>query len=150
MLIEEIAQLDEVFYMNYDMFGWIEPSGKVHLATPKQAASKKDYFHYEMIRDLKVGGMDKALRRGWVRWFCDDNALYMETQSENPSVIATIQKGVKSIEKLATKPSKLKHFMGSDSPIIIASYHVDGPTFDISSPNFNRLINLLKQKMGED
>lgn len=122
-------RLNEIFGMNYDMFGWIAPGGKVILATPNQAASDETVFHGQVARELMgLKSYDAAFKAGYVRWLLEDGILEMENTALNPTdeLVDTINKGVKNIEKITKEPKKYKHFKGANArsgePLHIMSY----------------------------
>ena len=102
MLIVEVTNkpLDEEFlsYLPYDLFGWIEPSGKLLLASKAQERSSKTYYHEIMIGEKGFSSKQAAFKEGWVRWLVERNTIYMESnQPVSEQLIKTVQKGVKNI-----------------------------------------------------
>jgi hypothetical protein len=154
MRITEIFNLNEYFSMPYEMWGWIAPGGKVHLATADMARSQKSYIHSDMIKKLRFPGYVKAWQAGWVRWFVLYGELKMETSEKiSPELITTVTQGIKNITKLASDPNKIRHFFDDDEdtlPVYIWTYTLDagGGTFykeEIESPQ--TLINLMQREL---
>lgn len=156
MLITEITSrpLDEEFlsHLNYDLFGWIEPGGKLLLASVAQAHSSKTYYHEVMIGEKGYRSKKEAFAAGWVRWFVQRNTLYMQTSKYiNEELIKTISKGVKNIEKVAQNPAKISHFQGpmakKGQAIFIMQYHLDATGFSETTDTFKKLLDYMKYNL---
>ena len=154
MLIKEMINtaLDEEFLMDYDLFGWIDPSGKLLLASPAQAASSKLYYHEIMIGEKGFSSKQAAFKEGWVRWLVERNTIYMESnQPVSEQLIKTVQKGVKNIEKVAQDPKKTSHFKGRmarmGEAIFIMGYHLDTKDFHESTDSLKLLVDRMKYNL---
>lgn len=129
MLITELTQrLQEFFLMSYSAWGWMLPGGVIKMANPAQAKDHKSWIHTTMARDLGKSGYDAAFKAGWIRWYVEDNTLWLNTWVWKPTHVATISKGIKNIEKIVSDPKKIRHF-GPDDEVVILKY-----IFELESP----------------
>ena len=156
MLIVEVTNkpLDEEFlsYLPYDLFGWIEPSGKLLLASKAQERSSKTYYHEIMIGEKGFSSKESAFHAGWVRWFVERNTLYMQTiQPISEELIKRVIKGVKNIEKVAQDPAKISHFQGpmakSGQGVFVMKYHLDAQDFHESTDSLKLLVDRMKYNL---
>lgn len=127
-------RIDEVFVMEYDMFGWLAPGGKVILATPAMAKAPGEYIHTTVAQELLgFGTYSEAFKNGYVRWLAEGGELMLENTvmpANDEGIINTVKKGIESIEKIAKTPAKFKHFDGwnaqQQKPMFFHSYEYTG------------------------
>jgi hypothetical protein len=160
--IEE-NQLDEEFLdFGYDMWGWIDPKGKVHLPTKKDAESKTTSVHHSVMitRWGFESGYYDAFSKGWIRWYLSSGSLVFNCNAM-PNTVVALTKAVRQIEVLAKNPKKFGYFNGKDARraatdpggmLLIDDYNIqiDSPGYTyIRGASFSKAINELKQYMDQ-
>lgn len=127
-------RINEFFEMNYDMFGWLAPGGKVILATPKQAKAPNPIFHVDVAYELLgISTYEQAFEKGYIRWLLRNGMLKMENTelpANDEDILNTLSVGVPAIEQLAKTPAKFKHFVGKEAkkqePMSVFGYEYTG------------------------
>ncbi len=128
----ELNELNEVFadYLEYDMWGWVTPTGKVILPTKADADSEYEVTHFNILKKYfsRVDAYEKydaAYESGWIRFLIEDRILYFNCiLSDNLPEILT--KAKNTIEEYAKNPKKFYYFIGPDAKKATRSFKKDG------------------------
>lgn len=111
--VEESHITEEFLELDYDMWGWIDPKGQVHLPTRADAHSSHEEHHSTMIQKFGFDyGYKKPFQAGWIRWYLSGNRLMFNCDG-HPSTVSTIKKAVRKIEAYAKDSKKFNYFNGS-------------------------------------
>lgn len=104
-----------------------QPEGRIELPSPKDASAKEYITHKEMAKSLGLKGSGEAFDEGWIRWYINNGELHMETDiPANERNVITLERGLKTLEKILQDTSKISHFIGKHSkqPIYIITYSI--------------------------